>query len=142
MTTTAITFIVPGPPVPWARARLGAGRHYTDPRVAAYKRLVAQMAAMYMRGTEPFGGPVALSLVAGMPIPESWPKARREAAQLGQIAPGSKPDWDNIGKGISDALNGIVYRDDAQIVQASVEKRYSASPSVVVTVTALGGQQA
>ena len=132
--TTAITFIVPGPPVPWARARLGAGRHYTDPRVAAYKRLVAQMAAMYMRGLEPFGGPVVLEMRAVLPIPASWPAKRRAAALEGLEAPGKKPDWDNLGKAVSDALNGVVYVDDAQVVRASVEKVYGDSPQMVVHV--------
>lgn len=132
--TTAITFIVPGPPVPWARARLGAGRHYTDPRVAAYKRLVAQMAAMYMRGLEPFGGPVVLEMRAVLPIPASWPAKRRTAALEGLEAPGKKPDWDNLGKAVSDALNGVVYVDDAQVVRASVEKAYGETPQMVVHV--------
>jgi len=35
-----------------------------------------------------------------------------------------KPDWDNIGKLVCDALNRVVYRDDSQITKATVLKRY------------------
>ena len=50
----------------------------------------------------------------------------------GEIRPTVKPDWDNIGKIISDALNGIAYKDDAQVVSCTVEKRYSNTPCVEV----------
>ena len=36
--------------------------------------------------------------------------------------PTKKPDADNIIKSIADALNGIAYADDSQIVQATVNK--------------------
>jgi len=52
----------------------------------------------------------------------------------GVIRPTKKPDWDNIGKVIADSLNQIAYRDDAQIVSATVEKLYSLTPQVEVTI--------
>ena len=50
------------------------------------------------------------------------------------IRPTRKPDFDNIGKVICDALNGIAYRDDAQIVDALVRKFYSDTPRVIVEI--------
>jgi Holliday junction resolvase RusA-like endonuclease len=56
---------------------------------------------------------------------------------LGQIvAPTKKPDFDNIAKIISDACNGIVYKDDAQIVHAVIAKRWSHDEHVDVTIRA------
>lgn len=56
----------------------------------------------------------------------------------GQLYPTKKPDWDNVGKIICDALNGIAYRDDAQIVFAAVSKSYTEGEGCVeVTLTAL-----
>lgn len=46
-----------------------------------------------------------------------------------------KPDWDNIGKGISDALNGIAWKDDSQVYWSNVKKVYGAEPRVEVSVT-------
>ena len=50
------------------------------------------------------------------------------------IRPMKKPDFDNIGKIVCDALNDIAYHDDAQIVDAQVRKFFSDDPKVVVTI--------
>lgn len=128
------TFVVPGEPVPWARARTNGKRHYTDPKVATYKRTVAAVAQACMHPRKPHSGPVVLEMRAVLPIPASWSAKRRAAALEGLEAPGKKPDWDNLGKAVSDALNGVVYVDDAQVVRASVEKVYGNSPQMVVHV--------
>ena len=46
-----------------------------------------------------------------------------------------KPDWDNIGKIVCDALNGSAYKDDAAITDATVCKRYGTRPCVAVRLT-------
>lgn len=46
-------------------------------------------------------------------------------------------DWDNLGKLISDALNGIAYHDDAQILYGSVEVLQSDEPGVSLTLVRL-----
>lgn len=52
--------------------------------------------------------------------------------RAGLIVPTVKPDTDNVAKIVLDALNGIAYHDDAQIVQLTVLKRYSTEPKVKV----------
>lgn len=51
--------------------------------------------------------------------------------------PGKKPDYDKLARSVGDALNGIVYVDDAQVVRALVEKFYTsdAQPIVGVRIT-------
>ena len=46
-------------------------------------------------------------------------------ALAGEILPTTKPDWDNHGK-LTDALKGIVWKDDSQVVLQNVEKVYGA----------------
>lgn len=128
-----LTFVVPGEPVPWARARTNGKRHYTDPKVATYKRAVATVAQANIGPRGPIAGPLTLEIVAVLPIPQSWPNKRRAAALEGREWPNSKPDWDNLGKAVSDALNGVLYVDDAQVVRASVEKVYGDPPRMIVT---------
>lgn len=53
----------------------------------------------------------------------------------GEINPTTKPDTDNIAKIILDALNGIAYHDDSQVVDLRVCKRYAEQPKVVVRIT-------
>lgn len=50
----------------------------------------------------------------------------------GKIRPTKKPDCDNIAKIILDALNGIAYHDDSQVVGLVVTKHYAEEPRVEV----------
>jgi Holliday junction resolvase RusA-like endonuclease len=67
-------------------------------------------------------------------IPKSFSKKKREDALNRIVRPTVKPDCDNISKNICDALNGIVFPDDKQIVSLEVEKYYSENESVIVRV--------
>lgn len=67
-------------------------------------------------------------------IPKSVSKKKRQAMLDKKVRPTKKPDFDNIGKVICDSLNGIAYRDDAQIVDSMVRKFYSETPRVVVSI--------
>lgn len=73
-------------------------------------------------------------IFAYYPIPKSASKRKRQAMLEKKIRPTKKPDWDNVGKVICDSLNGIAYRDDAQVVDSMVRKFYSEDPKVVVTI--------
>ena len=69
-----------------------------------------------------------------MTIPKSFSKKKSEQAVKGNIRPTVKPDCDNIAKNINDALNGIVYLDDKQIVSLVVNKFYSDNEFVRVKI--------
>ena len=128
---------LPGPPRGKGRPRFTAGRWvYTDAATAAYEKALRYQALMAWKG-EPITGPIAVRVVANMPIPKSWSKLRQFDARTGKIPHTSKPDFDNILK-MLDALNGIVWVDDAQITMGSVEKRYSAQPELVIIVKSEG----
>jgi Holliday junction resolvase RusA-like endonuclease len=86
-----------------------------------------------MRGRTPVTGPLALTVVAMLAIPKSWSKKKQAAALAGQERPTARPDWDNFGK-VTDALNGIVWVDDAQVVEAMVIKRYAERPCLRIEV--------
>ena len=73
-------------------------------------------------------------IFAYYPIPKSVSKRKRQAMLERKIRPTKKPDWDNVGKVICDSLNGIAYRDDAQVVDSMVRKFYGEDPKVVVTI--------
>jgi Holliday junction resolvase RusA-like endonuclease len=45
-----------------------------------------------------------------------------------------KPDFDNCLKGLNDCLSGIVWRDDALVVRASVSKIYALNPEIEVVI--------
>lgn len=72
---------------------------------------------------EPMSGAVEMRLTFYLPRPKT----------VKRRYPTVKPDIDKLARAVQDALNGIVYRDDAQVVSLSVHKRYcGAQPSGVV----------
>ena len=134
-----ITFSVDGIPVAKGRprfARMGNFvRTYTPEKTATWEDTVRQTAIKAMGPTEILETPVTMALYFRLPMPQSWSKNRKEAALKGLEAPTKKPDWDNLGKAVSDALNGVVYKDDSLVVSAHVKKVYSAVPGVDIYVS-------
>lgn len=75
---------------------------------------------------------IKLVVVAFFEIPKSFTAKDRQLIADGKKHPTVKPDWDNIGKLVADALNGIAYDDDKSIVDARVIKVYADKPRIDV----------
>ena len=135
-----IEFFVPGTPVGKGRpraARRGTGVvMFTPEKTAGYEALVAAAASNAMRAEAGplFTGPLEAALEMRIPIPASWSKAHKAAALAGIELPTSKPDIDNVAKAILDACNGVVFRDDAQVVMLVATKAFSDEPGVRVVI--------
>jgi Holliday junction resolvase RusA-like endonuclease len=117
-------------------------RMHTDGKTARYERSVQKVAMAHMVGRTPFAGPVSVSLRFRLPIPKSLPKVTRAAMAAGEIAPAKKPDLDNMAKAILDAMNKVVFLDDAQVVRSFQTKVYAEQPGVDVRVEAFAPQGA
>lgn len=132
-----VTVVLLGEPVAFARMRLSKrGIHYTPAEqrnTMAALRLSAQ-AAMEHAGAAVFDEPLSLTLLAEHRIPYTWSKKKQTRALLGEIRPAKKPDIDNLYKLAADACSGVVYRDDALIVECWLNKIYGIQPKLVVTV--------
>ena len=70
-------------------------------------------------------GPIRAMIMAYYEIPKSYSKKRIQGIKEGKEYPCKKPDSDNIAKIVLDSLNGIAYKDDAQIIELVVYKRYT-----------------
>lgn len=134
----SVGFSVPGQPVAKGRPKFarqgGFVRAYTPEKTVNYETLVKIAAAEAMEGDAPMKGPLTLDISLGVTIPKSTPKKDRARISTGYFLPVKKPDVDNVLKAISDAMNGIVYEDDAQLVDVRIRKRYSECPGAYVTV--------
>lgn len=108
-------------------------QHYPDEATEAYERILREAAGLFMRRRAPTERPLALLIHVFREVPVSWSKKDRRAALAGAILPASKPDADNHLK-IVDALNGVVWKDDSQVCDARVIKRYSDRPGFRVEV--------
>ena len=142
----SIVVVLPGAPQGKGRPRFRVvapktGRSfvntYTPAETRAYERALAITAKVAMRGKQPLQGPLAVNVTALMPVPASWSNKKRDAALAGTIRPTGRPDCDNIFK-VVDALNKIVWLDDAQIVEARAVKFYSESPALRIEVQPVG----
>jgi len=107
--------------------RLPNGRAFPARRHTDWGNRVA-LAAAQARPAALLEGPLAVTVT----VFRSRPKAAKRA-----VWPVTRPDLDNVLKAL-DVLQGLVMRNDAQIVRVVAEKRYAAdSPGLAITVTAL-----
>lgn len=109
---------------------------YTPEATATYENLVRVKAQEAMQGQPMFDGAVQVVIRLFVLPPASWSQKKQAAALAGDIKPTTKPDIDNVVKGLFDAMNEVVFADDKQAVDLTVQKRYAATPGAVVEVRA------
>ena len=136
-----IRFTVPGAPQGKGRPKVvkigGFTRMATPKQTVAYEGLVAHAAQTAMAGRPLLDGPVACAVHIDCAVPASWSQKKQRQALAAEILPTTKPDADNVVKAIFDGLNAVLWRDDVQVVDLAVRKRYSATPCVRVEVHSL-----
>lgn len=141
-----LTFTVPGQPQGKQRPRAGkvAGkaRLFTPAKTVAYEGLIALAAQQAMAGAPLLDGPVECILFINCQVPESFSRKKREDALCGRLRPTTKPDTDNVVKAVFDGCNGVAFKDDVQVVDLHVRKRYAAVPGLHVRFTAINGSEA
>lgn len=133
--------VVPGPPVAKARARivyrerLGKYVGVTPEKTQAAEEEIGWLARCES-GRDMMEGALRLTVRFYYPIPRSWPKWRQKeaAADSPKQRPTVKPDLDNLLKLVKDALTGIAWHDDAQIVDLTAHKYYSLEPRTDIVV--------
>lgn len=129
-----VEFTVPGDPFGKQRPRIMKNGHvFTPEETKTHERVVAWQYKIQL-GTFRFpeGSYIGMEIKALFRVPKSATKTRREQMLAGKIRPTVKPDWDNVGKLVCDALNGVAYGDDCQVVDARVSKFYAAEPKVEI----------
>ena len=132
-------FIVPGEPTGKGRPRVvrnGAlTRAFTPQKTASYENLVKLEYQSQSKGATFDNRQIRMDIKAYYALAKSDSKRRRMEKLSGALRPTKKPDIDNVYKIVADALNGIAYRDDSQIVAASIEKHYAEQPRVEIEIT-------
>jgi len=137
-----VYFIVEGEVVGKGRPRFtnrnGYVTAYTPKKTLDYEKKVREA---YLEEYQPLRWvdkePLEMIVNAYFEIPKSASKKARENMLLNEY-PTKKPDFDNILKSIADALNGMAYEDDCQIVSATVNKIWSESAKAEITIRKVG----
>lgn len=80
-------------------------------------------------------GAVQMTVNVYVEIAKSTPKKTREKMLTGEIKPITRTgDLDNLYKAITDALNGVAYSDDSQIIEATIRKFYGEQARAEITI--------
>lgn len=116
------------------RMNTRTGRAYTPTKTKNYEYLVRQLFVYRYPQFIPIEGRVRLTVIAYYELPKKRSKVQEAEMLADLISPTKKPDWDNIGKIVSDALNKFAFKDDNQITEAKIIKRYARTPKVIIRV--------
>lgn len=131
-----IRFTVYGEPVAQGRPRFSTQHGFVrayDPKKSKDYKAVVRAAALDVCPQRMLG-PLEMSVDIYRGIPKSWSKKKQEQAEQGLIKPILKPDVDNYVKAVKDALNGVCYVDDSQVVVLFISKHYSKDPRVEIVI--------
>lgn len=112
-------------PKPAPRPRVTKNGTYNAGDYTKYKKEIS------VAGKEVFelsSKPLHLYVAFFFEVPKSWTKAKKASNPFHV----SKPDVDNLIKGIKDALNGIAYKDDSQVVSVFALKQYAENDGVFI----------
>ena len=143
-TLTGISFFVPG--IAKTAGSKKSFRHAKTGKIITlddcdksedWKVAVRAEAYRAMSGDIPFACPVSLVVEFRMQRPRYHYGTGRNASKLKPSAPewhATKPDATKLLRCIEDAMTGIVWADDAQVVRQEVAKTYSDKPGAMVSV--------
>ena len=138
-----IEFSIIGNPVAKGRPKFSVrGKYafvYTPKKTKVYEESVL-LQALPHKPSKPLDEPLRFTATFHMPIPTSMSKKKRALAIQKLILPEKKPDLDNLTK-TKDALNKIMWVDDARICEEHLYKIYSETPKTVITIETIFAKQ-
>lgn len=131
-----IKITIPEIPVAKGRPKVtivkGHAWGYTGKKTRLYESTVRLIARQH-RPKELLTGALKITMYFWVPIPKSFSRKKRLLALSGELRPITRPDLDNYAK-VKDALNGIIWHDDSQIVSEHLSKWYSDDPRTVIHI--------
>ncbi len=110
---------------------------YTDEATRDYEAAIRKAFAQQNLPQAPLDGALDVRIMACYGKTKGMSKAFWERCENGEEHPTKKPDADNIAKAVLDALNGIAFKDDNQVVALSVFKKYYYEDKLVVSIIEL-----
>ena len=100
---------------------------YNEKDITLYEKKIKEIAKTHI--PNPSIRPISLILVFHIKKPKT----------VKRLYPTVRPDLDNYEKSILDALNGVAYKDDAQVVTVLKSKQYTENeePNVEILISEL-----
>jgi len=125
-----IEFVVYGRPAPQGSkvaSRAKDGRLYVreaSPRLRDWRHEIARTAREQVEVVEPLTRSVCLKLAFEFPRPRSH-FTRKGALRKGAPPFPSRPDLSKLVRAVEDALTGVLWRDDGQVIMIHAFKAYA-----------------
>lgn len=120
---TEVRFFVPGEPAPQGSKKAFRNQYTcriqmteSSKKVGPWRERVALAAHNAMEGGAVLDGPISVCLNFVLPRPKSAPKRTTPPAV-------KKPDLDKLERAVLDALTGVCFGDDSQVISLSGYKR-------------------
>jgi Holliday junction resolvase RusA-like endonuclease len=104
---------------------------HDNPLLDAWRKQIAMQVAAARPSGWPRDGAYAVDLLF---------QIRRARARVGHDRPTQRPDVEKLARAVFDALTGVVYDDDSQVVQLTARKEYGVAvgpPGVQITIELL-----
>lgn len=117
------------------RPRFNGKFAYTPKETVSYENWIKTCYLQKYANEKPIDTAVKVIINAFFEIPKSTSKKKKVQMMENEILPTIKPDTDNIAKIVLDALNGLAFDDDKQVVDLQVKKWYNEEPSVTVYIS-------
>lgn len=128
-----LTFEIPGDVQAQQRPRVTRNGTFDPKESKDYKSFVRLVAAEHAPETL-ITEDIKLSIDVYRKIPKSFSKKKHQQAVDGVLRPTTKPDIDNLVKGIKDGLSKVLWHDDSQVTELVARKLYSDNPRAEVTI--------
>lgn len=129
-----VNFKVFGNIVGKGRPRFGKNNVYTPQKTKNYEQFIQYQFLNKYPNFKILEEALFFDLLICQKIPKQTSKKNQQLMLGGAIHPTKKPDIDNVFKLVADALNGIVYIDDKQIVKTKIKKIYSIEEYIVINI--------
>lgn len=110
-------------------------RTYTPQKTKKYEEMIKNVFQQkYGRNFNPLENEVYIKIDVEYAPPKSLSKKKRQVLIDRKVGYTHKPDCDNIAKAILDALNGVVWKDDKQVVGLLVMKCYGEEDKINIEI--------
>lgn len=125
-----------GDPVGKARPRMNTrtGRAYTPTNTKLYEYSLRQWFIREYPNFKPIESRVKVTIIAYFSVPKSTSKKKEAEMSNQNISPTKKPDIDNIIKIVLDAMNKFAFRDDTQVTELEIKKKYDKTPRIYIKI--------
>lgn len=134
MRAEIIALSVPGEPQGKQRPKWSKVGTYSPKKTVNYETYIKELFAVAYPDFEPVESALEMELTAGLLIPPSQSNRKKRLMEEREIRPTKRPDGDNVLKVVMDALEGLAYKNDSQIVTALIEKYYTKKPGLEIRI--------